>query len=94
MLSNFNESLLPVEFGNLKNCAMIYTLLLFTCIENLLLTDKCAQIPTSCYCKEKHWKGRQKMNARKLTEIYMSPIVFCSQWIIKDLKKYNKNYTT
>lgn len=54
MLSNFNESLLPVEFGNLKNCAMIYTLLLFTCIENLLLTDKCAQIPTSCYCKEKH----------------------------------------
>lgn len=54
MLSNFNESLLPVEFGNLKNCAMIYTRLLFTCIENLLLTDKCAQIPTSCYCKEKH----------------------------------------
>ena len=54
MLSNFNESLLPVEFANLKNCAMIYTLLLFTCIENLLLTDKCAQIPTSCYCKEKH----------------------------------------
>ena len=54
MLSNFNESLLLVEFRNLKNCAMIYTLLLFTCIENLLLTDKCAQIPTSSYCKEKH----------------------------------------